>query len=175
MEIVGWVVTICTIIGAVYTYINPSETVQILRKIETYILKEAPHKEKPRPKFLEFYQFYNDDEISNSHLRFYNPSPDTALKDLKIKLYQNGKSEAFYTHNLSYLAAESSDGNFDIKTKIRMSGDVTYCAEYTNEAGKRVTAITPLSAQYSDNMVNYKQGGDIIMSDKECDAAIKGR
>lgn len=180
------ILAFCTLIGgivavgSVFVFFFPQNGVMALNKVISVLEEKLDEKiivKPPSVQFLEFWQSLDDDEeIQNTMLRYYNPSPTTALEDVTVKIYhkaETGNYALLFEETRPYVKAESSRDIFDIKTNTYVNQPVIICAEYNDGA----VSTTPLLPEKQKHQLVYAQAGDVTMYAPEkgmtCEEAVR--
>ena len=167
-------------IGSVFVFFFPQDGVMALNKVIAVLEEKLDEKiivQPPSVQFLEFWQSLDDEgEIRNTMLRYYNPSPTTALEDVTVKIYhkaETGNYALLFEETRAYVKAESSRDIFDIKTSTYVNKPAIICAEYNDGS----VTTTPLSPERQENQIRYAQAGDVEMYAPEkgmtCEEAVR--
>ena len=153
-------------IGSVFVFFFPQDGVMALNKVIAVLEEKLDEKiivQPPSIQFLEFWQSLDrDGKIQHTMLRYYNPSPTTALEDVTVKIYhkaETGNYALLFEETRPYVKAESSRNIYDIKTDTYVNKPVIICAEYNDGA----VSMTPLLPEKQGSQLVYAQAGDVEM------------
>ena len=180
------ILAFCTLIGgivavgSVFVFFFPQNGVMALNKVIAVLEEKLDEKiivKPPSVQFLEFWQGLDrDGKIEHTMLRYYTPSPTTALEDVAVKIYhkaETGNYALLFEETRPYVKAESSRDIFDIKTNTYVNQPVIICAEYKDGA----VSTTPLLPEKQERQLVYAQAGDVEMYAPEkgmtCEEAVR--